>query len=67
MTLNSLAAEVKYHADALVENAQGSYAYKKAIHADMTSIESSTSGIAEEYYNLNSSLVQEQIQYHGEY
>lgn len=69
VSLNSFAAEVKYHAYAL-ETWYGDLnllgAYEKAIRADMAIGEEYQSGITDQYYDLNSDIVQEQILYHGQ-
>lgn len=69
VSLNSFAAEVKYHAYAL-ETWYGAWnllgAYEKAIRADMAIGEEYQSGITDQYYDLDSDIVQEQVQYHGE-
>ncbi len=69
VSLNSFAAEVKYHAYAL-ETWYGNWnlldSYEKAIRADMAIGEEYQSGITDQYYDLNSDIVQEQILYHGE-
>lgn len=69
VSLNSFAAEVKYHADAL-ETWYGDLnllgAYESAIRADMAIGEEYQSGFTDTYYDLNSDIVQEQIRYHGE-
>ena len=65
--LNMRAAEVKFHADALVD-------WKKflskwdtaAIRADMAIGEEYESGLYDEYYAPNSNLVKEQVNIHGE-
>ena len=68
VSLNSFAAEVKYHAYAL-ETWYGDLnllnAYERAIRADMAIGEETQSGITDQYYDLNSDIVQEQVQYHG--
>ncbi len=68
VSLNSFAAEVKYHAYAL-ETWYGNWnllnAYERAIRADMAIGEETQSGIIDQYYDLNSAIVQEQILYHG--
>ncbi len=69
VSLNSFAAEVKYHAYAL-ETWYGDLnllnAYERAIRADMAIGEETQSGITDQYYDLNSDIVQEQVRYHGE-
>lgn len=69
VSLNSFAAEVKYHAYAL-ETWYGKVnlldAYEKAIRADMAIGEGNLLGIGDDFYDLNSDIVQEQILYHGE-
>ena len=63
--MSSFAAEVKFHSDALLWNP--SIAYDRALCADMTVGQSSAYGISEPYYYLESDIVQEQINIHGEY
>lgn len=68
VTFNSFAAEVKFHADALDDFfALADKYYFATLRADMATDMKVINGYFDEYYNLNSSLVQEQIQYHGEY
>ena len=68
VTFNSFAAEVQFHAEALEDTLSTVPAYyEAALRADMSIGEEYEDGIFDEYYNLNSSIVQTQIQYHGEY
>ena len=68
VTFNSFAAEVQAHA-AFVENptVEAFGYYENALRADMAIGEEDESGMFDEYYDLNSNIVQTQIQYHGEY
>ena len=66
VTFNSFAAEVLYHADRL--DALLFDEYKSALRADMTVCVSDYDGsIGDNYYDLNSSYVQDQIIHHGEH
>lgn len=67
---NSFAAEVVFHARALTDgwSTFDSY-YMSAIRADMAigeEYEVAGIGVFDDYYDLDSSLVQEQVDYHGE-
>ena len=67
VTFNSFAAEVVYHAD-LLEASTPNLMYNSALRADMTVCVSDYDGsIGQNYYDLDSSYVQDQINYHGEY
>ena len=67
VTFNSFAAEVVYHAD-LLEASTLDVMYNSALRADMTVCVSDYDGtIGQNYYDLDSSYVQDQINYHGEY
>lgn len=68
VTFNSFAAEVEYHADALfsILSVFDEY-YSRAIRADMGLSEEIESGVTDQYYDLNSNIVQAQINAHGEY
>ncbi len=69
VTFNSFAAEVLFHADKLESwwnSIPFAEVYEMAVRADMAIGEDKESGYSEIYYNLNSSIVQEQIQYHDE-
>lgn len=74
-TFNSFAAEVVYHAQAVTswnglhteDFLDGFCYYKSAIRADMGLGEENESGLADEYYNLDSDIVKAQAQEHGEY
>lgn len=68
VTFNSFAAEVQFHADALDDylSSLPDY-YEAALGADMAIGEEYESGMFNDYYDLDSSIVQTQIQYHGEY
>ena len=67
VTFNSFAAEVVYHAD-LLEESTPNLMYNSALRADMTVCVSDYDGtIGYKYYNLDSSYVQDQINYHGEH
>ena len=67
VTFNSFAAEVKFHADFL----KFSLGYEHAIRADMAVPfiydQYDIQNLMEPYYDLDNPIVQEQIQYHGEY
>jgi len=69
VSLNSFAAEIQFHADAL-ESWYGKInlfnAYEKAIRADMAIGEEKESGFVDEYYDLDSDIVRTQAEYHGE-
>lgn len=68
VTFNSFAAEVQFHAEALNDFwASLSTYYEAALRADMAIGEEYESGIFDEYYDLDSDIVQTQILYHGEY
>lgn len=68
VTFNSFAAEVLYHADFLDSiGAIWPSNYERALRADMGIGEEYESGITDQYYDLDSDIVQEQIDYHGEY
>jgi len=68
VTFNSFAAEVQFHADALDDYLSSLPAYyEAALRADMAIGEEYESGMFDDYYDLDSSIVQTQIQYHGEY
>ena len=68
VTFNSFAAEVKFHADALDDFlAAADRYYFATLRADMATDMKVIDGTFDEYYDLNGPLVQEQIQYHGEY
>lgn len=68
VTFNSFAAEVQFHADALDDwLANFSQYYEAALRADMAIGEEYESGLFDEYYDLNSDIVQAQIAEHGEY
>ncbi len=68
VSFNSFAAEVVFHAEALEEFwANFSEYYESALRADMALGEEYESGFFDQYYDLEGTLVQEQIQYHGEY
>ncbi|MDE6730076.1 MAG: hypothetical protein K2J71_04795, partial [Oscillospiraceae bacterium] len=68
ISYNMFAAEVKFHADALVDWKKILPKwYKAAIRADMAIGEEYESGIYDKYYDPNSSLVKEQAKEHGEY
>ena len=67
VTFNSFAAEVVYHAD-LLEESTPNLMYNSALRVDMTVCVSDYDGsIGHNYYDLDSSYVQDQIDYHGEY
>ena len=67
VSFNSFAAEVKYHAEALWKwYGDFSPVYERAVRADMAIGEENESGITDQYYNLDSDIVQEQVRYHGE-
>lgn len=68
VTFNSFAAEVQFHAIA-VNDPKSVFDcwYDAAIRADMAIGEEYESGFYDEYYNLNSSIVREQAEAHGEY
>ena len=67
VTYNSFAAEVKFHSDALIDpKANLDDWYNAAVRADMVLGEDVESGLFEQYYDLESDMVQEQIRYHGE-
>lgn len=69
VSLNSFAAEVKYHAHAL-ETWYGKWnlfdAYEKALRADMAVGSEHAFKFVDQYYDLDSDIVQEQVYYHGE-
>lgn len=72
VTFNSFAAEVEFHADAIHSWQNqipylGNKWYEAAIRADMAVGEEAESGYYDEYYDLNGSLVNAQINAHGEY
>lgn len=68
VTFNSFAAEVQFHADALYDwKANFSDYYEAALRADMAVGEEYESGLFDEYYDLDSDIVQAQISEHGEY
>lgn len=68
VTFNSFAAEVEYHAEAALIIPEFLHdKYLKAIRADMAVGEENESGAFDSYYDLNSSIVREQIEAHGEY
>ena len=68
VTFNSFAAEVVFHADYL-GSFIGGFVEDSLIRADMSiamgDYEIDNMGVS--YYNLNSAIVQEQIDEHGEY
>lgn len=74
VSLNSFAAEVEFHSDALVDLKKyipiiGREWYERAIRADMAigeEKESNTVGGFDEYYNLESDLVKSQKNEHGD-
>ena len=71
-TFNSFAAEVLFHADAIYSWRSdvpilGDKWYGAAIRADMCVGEEYESGFYDDYYDLSSDLVQDQITEHGEY
>ena len=71
-TFNSFAAEVQFHAEALYDwksdiPIAGDVWYGAALRADMAVGEEVESGFADDYYDLSSDIVQEQIAIHGEY
>ena len=66
VTFNSFAAEVLYHADQLDTTIPK--VYRSALRADMTvAISDYDDEVGHNYYDLDSSYVQDQINYHGEY
>ena len=70
VNFNSFAAEVVFHARALTDgwSTFDDY-YMRAIRADMAigeEYEIAGIGIFDDYYDLDSSLVQEQVECHGE-
>lgn len=72
VSYNMFAAEVQFHAQALSDWKQyipllGSKWYRSAVIADMALGEEYESGVFDEYYNPNSSLVVNQRLYHGDY
>ncbi len=68
VTFNSFAAEVKFHSDKLAGllSILSPY-YNHALRADMGIGEEYESGFFDKYYGLESSMIQEQIRYHGEF
>ena len=72
VTFNSFAAEVQFHAEALYDWKAdipfiGNEWYSRALRADMAIGEEYESGQYDEYYDLESDIVQDQIAIHGEY
>lgn len=67
-SFNSFAAEVQYHADVLPYFLiHDPLLYVAALRADMAIGEEAESGWTDQYYDLNSSIVQNQAIVHGEY
>lgn len=69
VNFNSFAAEVVFHARALTDMFSGlDWYYNAAIRADMAigEEEEYVLGLGDDYYDLESSLVREQVRYHGE-
>lgn len=68
VTFNSFAAEVEFHADAVYDwKTVFDDWYEAAIRADMAIGEDAESGSYDQYYDLNSNIVQAQVAAHGEY
>ena len=73
VNFNSFAAEVQYHADKLNDfNRQPTIEilgiYAAALRADMAMGDGEgISGWTDDYYDLNSAIVQAQAEHHGEY
>ena len=68
VTFNSFAAEVEFHADALDDWKSVIDKWKNSsIRADMSTGETYMRGFYEDYYDLDSELVQGQVTAHGEY
>ena len=73
-SFNSFAAEIEFHADALFDWRAGFEGwpllgdwYKSALRSEMGVGEEDESGFYDEYYDLESDLVQAQAAAHGEY
>lgn len=67
ISYNMFAAEIEFHADALTDlRAIFKDWYTSAVIADMSLGEEYESGVFDEYYNTDSSLVKNQIKEHGE-
>lgn len=67
ISFNMFAAEVEYHADfAISWPLHSGQTYERAIRADMAIGEEYESGVADQYYDPNSTLVQAQTNVHGE-
>lgn len=72
VNFNSFAAEVEFHADAVLSlisgiPVAGNIWYGRAIRADMGIGEENESGGFDSYYDLNSDIVRNQAAYHGQY
>ena len=68
VTFNSFAAEVEFHADAIDDwKSIFDKWYNAAIRADMSIGEEYESGFYDDYYDLDGTLVKNQIAAHGEY
>lgn len=68
VTFNSFSAELEYHADGLYKSVADYDAwYSRVIRADMAIGEASENRLFDEYYDLDSDIVQAQIEAHGEY
>ena len=73
-SFNSCAAEIEFHADALLDWKAGFRGwplagdwYQSALRSEMGVGEEAESGLYDEYYDLESDLVQAQAAAHGEY